>query len=175
MLVAFSFGELCWRTQGCERKHDGLLQLLSQCTQISHQISVRIKMLLYDSPLPNISTPSFPENAIWGPQKPSPRKCRKVPGFLLDNVETPRKKADPGNSGKFVPGIPNGHFGMIFLGGPKLICWAQGIYDFLWGGGSGLPVSPPVFLFCTAAITYVFGHSLCNLHRESPNTSENVI
>ena len=41
----------------------------------------------------------------------------------------PRKRpADPGNSRKFTLGIPNGHFGMIFLGGwewPKLICWAQ--------------------------------------------------
>ena len=37
--------------------------------------------------------------------------------------------AAPGNSGNFILGIPNGHFGMSFLGGwgwPKLICWAHG-------------------------------------------------
>ena len=35
--------------------------------------------LLNLSPLPNISTSSSPENAIPGPQKPSPGKCQKIP------------------------------------------------------------------------------------------------
>ena len=32
------------------------------------------------SPLPHMSTSSSPEHAIWGPQEPSPGKCRKIPG-----------------------------------------------------------------------------------------------
>ena len=41
------------------------------------------------SPLPNISTSSFPENAFWEPRKPFPGKCRNIPGnsgFLLPCV-----------------------------------------------------------------------------------------
>ena len=40
----------------------------------------RIAKPKHGSPLLNISTPSFPENAIRGPTKPSPGKCRKIPG-----------------------------------------------------------------------------------------------
>ena len=72
------------------------------------------------SPLPNTSTPSSPENAIRGPQKPSPGKCRKIPGnsgFPIKCYRDAKKKADPRNSGKFILGIPNWHFGMILLGG----------------------------------------------------------
>ena len=46
-----------------------------------------------------------------------PENSGEIQGFLLSNIEMPRKRANPGNSGKFVLGIPNGHFGMIFLGG----------------------------------------------------------
>ena len=40
----------------------------------------------------------------------------KIQGFL-ENTVLPTEKTDPGNSGKFILGIPNGHFEMIFLGG----------------------------------------------------------
>ena len=38
-------------------------------------------------------------------------------GLPIKEYSNVKKTADPGNSGKFILGIPNGHFGMIFLGG----------------------------------------------------------
>ena len=47
-----------------------------------------------------------------------PENSGKFPGFLLKKKErNVKKQAAPGNSGKFIVGIPNWHFGMIFLGG----------------------------------------------------------
>ena len=74
----------------------------------------------YNAPLPNISTSCSPVNVIWGPQKPNPGKCRKIPGhsgFPMKDYSNAKKKADPRNSGTFILGIPNGHFGMMLLGG----------------------------------------------------------
>ena len=56
----------------------------------------------------------------FGDPKPSPEKCRKIPGnsgFPVKEDRNAKKKADSGNSGKFILGILNGHFGMISLGG----------------------------------------------------------
>ena len=62
----------------------------------------------------------FPRNAIWGPQQPSremPEESGMFRGFPLKNkTEKFQEKADPRNSGKFILGIPNGHFGIIFPG-----------------------------------------------------------
>ena len=38
-------------------------------------------------------------------------------GLPVKEFSHAEKKADPGNSGKFILGLPNRHFGMIFLGG----------------------------------------------------------
>ena len=51
-----------------------------------------------------------------------PRNCDliEIPGnsgFPIKEYGNAKKKADPGSSGKFSPGIPNEHFGVIFLGG----------------------------------------------------------
>ena len=68
-----------------------------------------------EPPLPNVSTSSSPENAIWGPPKPllQLENSKKKQGFLFKEQNEAKQKADPGNAGKFSLGIPNGHFGMI--------------------------------------------------------------
>ena len=75
----------------------------------------------YTSPLPNISTSSSPQSVIWGPPKPSPGNCQKTPGnsgFPFGENRRAKTKAVPAkNPEKFILGIPNGHFGMIFLAG----------------------------------------------------------
>ena len=68
----------------------------------------------------NISTSSSPKKAIWGPQTPSPRKCRETPetsGFPSNGYRSAEKRPIQRISRKFFLGIPNRHFGMIFLGG----------------------------------------------------------
>ena len=64
-------------------------------------------------PLANISTSSSPDYAIWGPQQPSPGKCWEI----LGNTGFPIKeeKSDPGNSRKFIRGIPNWHRGWFYF------------------------------------------------------------
>ena len=46
--------------------------------------------------------------------------------------------------------------------------------DTFWGG-SGFPVFSSPILSCITVITCVFGHSPRSVHRECPNTSEDVI
>ena len=46
------------------------------------------------------------------PHQAKTGKFRETQRFLLKNVIVPRRKDDPGNSKKFLLGIPNGHFGM---------------------------------------------------------------
>ena len=46
---------------------------------------------------------------------PSPNRNRTEPNRIYERRNA-KKKADPGKSRKSILGIPNGHFGMIFLG-----------------------------------------------------------
>ena len=68
----------------------------------------------YRSPLPNISTPSSPENAIWGPQNPlrgNAGKFWEIQGFLLNHIEMPRKRPIQGNPGNSFWGSRTGILG----------------------------------------------------------------
>ena len=66
----------------------------------------------------NVSTSFSPKSAIRGSQKPSPGKCRKIPGnsgFPIKENSNAERGADPGNSAKFILGTLNGHFGMLLF------------------------------------------------------------
>ena len=85
----------------------------------SPQPSIAVSPLVDFTPSPN--TRLISKKALFiTSRKPSPGNS----GFPIKDYSNAERKADPGNSGKFIPGIANGRFEMIFLGGrewPKLM------------------------------------------------------
>ena len=91
---------------------------------------------LTHSPLPNISTPSSPENAIRWPQKPSPGKCQKIPG----NSGLPVKQCRERPRERPIQGIPGNSFWGSRTGILGWFSWADenGQSWYVGHGGSNI-------------------------------------